>query len=142
VTTATESTTQLADDLVDVRRKLEQLAAEGRVDTLIAMVVDLLARMRDSHNALAMRLANALRELYGRKSQKVTAEQLTSLLKALDKDAPAGAEAAANGTPPAGAESSRASENGSVPQPPEPPKPPRGRGGRAPLPTNLPRRPR
>lgn len=140
MTTATESTIPLSDDLVDVRRTLEQLAAEGRVDTLIALVVDLLARMRDSHNALTMRLANALRELYGRKSQKVTAEQITSLLKALDKDAPAGAEAAANGTPPTGAESSGAFENGNVPQPPEPPKPPRGRGGRAPLPTNLARR--
>jgi len=91
VTTQATSTTPLPDDLLAVRHKLEQLAAEGRVDALIALVVELLARMRDSHNALATRLANALRELYGRKSQKVGREEVSSLLAVLGQDAPASA---------------------------------------------------
>jgi transposase len=86
VTTAAASTSTppLPDDLSDVRRKLEQLGAEGRVAEIIELVIELLARMRNSHNALATRLANALRELYGRKSQKVsTEERKSSLLPAL-----------------------------------------------------------
>jgi transposase len=130
--------TKLPDDLAAVRRKLEQLGDEGRVDELITLVIELLARMRDSHNALATRLANALRELYGRKSQKVRAEDLSSLLAALGPDAPASAVEAATPTPP----SPPPPEGGVVPSPSEPPKPPRGRGGRSPLPDTLPRRPR
>jgi transposase len=126
--------TRLPQDLLDVRRKLEQLGKEGRVDEVIDLVIDLLARMRDSHNALAARLANALRELYGRKSQKVSTEEISSLLAELGKDAPEGAADAAQ--PP---ESGPEDAKGDVPQPPEPPKPPRGHKGRSPLPPHLPR---
>jgi transposase len=142
VTTQATSTTNLPDDLLAVKHKLEQLAAEGRVDALIEMVVELLARMRDSNNALATRLANALRELYGRKSQKVTKEEVSSLLTSLGMDAPASAAAANDGPPPSSPPAScSGSEN--VPQPPEPPNPPRPpRGGRSPLPAHLPRRER
>lgn len=127
---------KLPDDLIAVRCKLEQLGAEGRTDELIELVLQLLVRMRNSHNALATRLAHALRELYGRKSQKVSAEDLSSLLAALGHDAPASAGAAAE------PESPPPSEDGLVPSPPEPPEPPRGRGGRSPLPEHLRRRPR
>jgi transposase len=129
------TTTELPDDLRDVRRKLEQLAVTGRIDDLIELVVELLARMRASNNSLATRLANALRELYGRKSQKVDHETLSNLLNSLGKDAPASAAEAA-GPPPT------APEKGNVPQPPEPPKPPRSGAGRSPLPAKLPRKPR
>jgi transposase len=144
VTTTAPSTTKLADDLRDVRRKLEQLAAEGRVNDLIELVIDLLARMRDTNNALTMRLQNALRELYGTKSQKISTEQLSSLLAALGHEVPASvAEAAtATPTPDAGSTPAAAAEGGTVPQPPERPKAPRGRGGRSPLPKDLPRRQR
>lgn len=123
-----------------MRHKLEQLGAEGRVSEIIEIVIDLLARMRDSHNALAMRLANALRELYGRRSQKVSTEEISTLLAALGKDAPESANDAVS--PPESA--SDAEAGGNVPLPPEPPKPPPKpkRGGRAPLPPNLPREPR
>jgi transposase len=143
-------TTKLPADLGDVRRKLEQLAAEGRVSDLIELVLELLVRMRDSNNALATRLRNALRELYGRKSQKVSTEQLTEMLAALGIDGSKGAEPDAPSSssgegaaetppvPPADAAAANAG-NGAVPQPPEPPKPPRGRRGRSPLPKNLPR---
>jgi len=143
VTTQETSPRELPDDLREVRRKLVQLADQGRIDALIDLVVELLARMRESHNALATRLANALRELYGRKSQKVSSETLSSLLAALGEEVPAGAVEAANGAPPPAQEADATGSNaGQVPQPPEPPKPPRGRGGRSPLPANLPRRPR
>jgi transposase len=144
VTTA--ATTKLADDLRDVRRKLEQLVTEGRVADLIEMVMELLARMRDTNNALTVRLQNALRELYGKKSQKVSQETLASLLAALGHDVPASAAEAASAAPaPDGGAApgvAAASEDGNVPQPPEPPKPPRGRGGRSPLPKDLPRKTR
>jgi transposase len=136
VTTSASTQSKLSDDLIAVRHKLEQLGREGRTDELIDLVIDVLARMRASNNALATRLANALRELYGKKSQKVSAEDLSSLLAELGKEAPASAGEAA--APP----ESAAPAGGTVPQPPEPPKPPRGRGGRSPLPGNLPRRPR
>lgn len=127
-----------------VKRKLEQLATAGRVNELIELVIDLLARMRSTNNALANRLANALRELYGRKSQKITAGDLSALLKTLDDALPPSAADAAKTTsaesnepppPPAPPPS-----EGTVPQPPEPPKPPRNGAGRSPLPINLPRR--
>lgn len=124
-------------DLEDVRRKLAQLAAEGRVPELIELVLQLLVQLRDTNNKLSMRLQNALRELYGRKSQKISTEQLSLLFSELGADVPAGAtEAAGAGAAPA------QPEQGLVPPPPEPPKPPRGRGGRAPLPPGLPRRQR
>jgi transposase len=132
---STTSTSPLPEDLSDVRRTLEQLVAEGRIATMIEIVIELLARMRDSNNALARRLRNALRELYGSKSQKVSTEEIASLLAQLGKDAPEGAVDAMK--PPE-------SNDGNVPQPPEPPKPPSKpkRGGRSPLPKNLPREPR
>lgn len=137
------STAKLPDDLRDVRCKLGELAAQGRVDDLIDLVVDLLARMRDTNNALTVRLQHALRELYGRKSQKVTTEELSSLLATLGHAVPSSAEAAASAPDaPPGTSAPGAHADGVVPAPPEPPKPPRGRGGRSPLPANLPRRQR
>lgn len=127
---------KLSDDLAAVRRKLEQLGAEGRTEELIDIVIDLLARMRDTNNSLATRLANALRELYGKKSQKVSTDDLKKLLAELGNDVPPSAGAAAEPEKPA------PPEGGQIPPPPEPPKPPRGRGGRAPLPKDLPRRSR
>jgi len=152
--TTTEATTKLPADLGDVRCKLEQLAAEGRVSDLIDLVLELLVRMRDSNNALATRLRNALRELYGRRSQKVSSEQLAQMLAELGigeskggtaPDAPSSSSGeGASETPPVppGDAASANAGDGPVPQPPEPPKPPRGRGGRSPLPKNLPRQQR
>lgn len=143
MTTQEPSTRELPDDLRDVRRKLIQLVDQGQLGALIDLVIELLARMRESNNALAKRLANALRELYGQKSQKVSTETLSSLLAALGDEVPAGAAGAVNGAPPpAEAPGATASNDGEVAQPPEPPKPPSGRGGRSPLPAHLPRRPR
>jgi transposase len=137
VTSASPPSTQLPADLADVRRKLEQLAAEGHTAELIELVVALLVQMRDKNTALSARLSKALRELYGRKSQKISTDQLLLLFAELGAEVPAGAAAAASTEP---STETAQPEQGLVPQPPEPPKPPpRRRGGRAPLPEHLPR---
>ncbi|XXT50310.1 IS66 family transposase zinc-finger binding domain-containing protein [Sorangium sp. So ce542] len=133
-----QSQAALPADLADVRRKLEQLAAAGQIPELIELVLGLLLQLRDKNTALSARLASALRELYGRKSQKVSTEQLMLLFAELGAEAPQGAAGSALSSEP-GAEAPPQPEQGLVPQPPEPPKPPRGRRGRAPLPEHLPR---
>jgi transposase len=132
VTSSPQSQAQLPADLADVRRKLEQLAEAGQVVELIDLVLELLIQLRDKNTALTAKLTSALRELYGRKSQKVSSEQLALLFAELAAETPQGAAGDESSPPPQ-------PEQGSVPQPPEPPKPPRGRGGRAPLPAHLPR---
>jgi transposase len=123
-------------DLDDVRRKLEELLGEGRGEELIEIVLALLADVRDTNTALTVRLRNALRALYGRKSQKISDDQLSLLFAALGQEPPEEApKEAEDASPP---ETSPAPD-GPVPQPPAPPVPPRGRGGRAPLPKQLPR---
>ncbi|WP_437544796.1 IS66 family transposase [Sorangium sp. So ce367] len=121
MTSPLQSQAQLPADLADVRHKLEQLAAAGQLPELIELVLGLLVQLRDKNTALSAKLASALRELYGRKSQQISTEQLMLMFAEL------------------GAEAPPQPEQGLVPQPPEPPKPPRGRGGRAPLPEHLPR---
>jgi transposase len=130
--------TPLPADLADVRRTLEKLAVDGCVDDLIELVIALLVEMRDKNTALAARLGSALRQLYGRKSEKISSEQLVLLFAKLGNELSPDAAAAAAGSP--------ASDPDIAPnQPEEPPAPPprnppkRARGGRAPLPAHLPR---
>jgi transposase len=120
------ATTAPSSDLDDVRAKLVELATAGRVDDLIELVVTLLADARQSNTAIQARLQNALRALYGRKSEKLSADQLSLLFAELGDAAPDGAKAIADAP-------------GDVPQPDKPPPPARGKRGRAPLPTDLPR---
>jgi transposase len=127
---------QFPSELDDVRRLLVRLAAEGRVDELIELVVTLLAQMRDKNTALAARLGKALRQLYGRKSERISSEQLSLLFAKLGDEVPPGAAALAGASP--------ASEPEAPPKQPDPertpPAPPkRARGGRTPLPAHLPR---
>jgi transposase len=142
VTTSDITTTKrVPADIDDVRRKLEQLGAEGRIAELIDLVVELLMRACDVNNSLSVRLANALRELYGKKSQKVRSEELSSLLAQVGAEVPeSAAEAAAVGATPEDAAAPSTPDGSVVPPPPEPPKPPRCRGGRSPLPKDLPRK--
>jgi transposase len=127
---ATE-TNQSLDDLKVVRAQLEKLAAQGRMEELIELVIALLVKARNSNTTLTLRLQNALRMLYGRRSEKVTAEQLALMFEGLDKnEVPDGArEALKDEVPP-----------GNVPPPEHDPKPPTGHKGRKPLPGHLPRK--
>lgn len=137
MTSPLSSQAQLPSDLADVRRLLEQLAVEGRVDELIELVVTLLAEMRDKNTALAVRLGKALRQLYGRKSEKISSEQLALLFKKLGDDAPSDAAAATDTPQVSDPQASPDQPAPPVPPPPAPPK--RRRGGRTPLPAHLPR---
>jgi len=67
VVAAASDVSESLDDIEDVRGKLQELAAEGRVDELIDLVVDLLVRVRKDNNNLAVQLKGALRQLYGRR---------------------------------------------------------------------------
>jgi transposase len=124
------------DDIEAVRRKLIALAAEGRTAELIELVIELLIELRNTNTAQAARLTSALRELYGRKSQKVSAEQLNLMLSTLPDQDPAN-------RPPAPAPSDESAPpppaEGSGSEPPERRKRRRDRGGRSPLPKELPR---
>jgi transposase len=124
VTAATEPSA-LPDDVQDVGKLLRAMAAEGRVEALIDLVLRLLFDVRTKNSALELRLQKALRALYGRKSQKVSAEQLALLLGELGAEGPAATAAAGDVE---------------VPAPPALPEaPPKGRRGRSPLPAGLPR---
>jgi transposase len=145
----------LPTDLADIRRMLEKLGAEGRFDDLIELVVTLLVQMRDKNTALTARLGTALRQLYGRSSEKVSTEQLSLLFAQLGDAVPPDAAAAAGVAPEQGAPEAAAAAgaspqtdgsapapgpSGIVPPPSGPAKPlKRARGGRGPLPSHLPR---
>jgi hypothetical protein len=58
-------------DIDAVRDYLMGLVSQGQSAQAIEMLLDLLLRMRDSHTAVSVRLQNALRQLYGRKSETV-----------------------------------------------------------------------
>ncbi|MDI1478874.1 transposase [Polyangium sp. y55x31] len=125
----TSPRTNAPQDLAHVRSKLLSMAEEGRIDELVEVVMGLLARVRDENSALAARLQNALRMLYGRRTEKVSAEQLTLMLDALGKDAPDAARDAIGDEPP--------------PEKPNPePKRPPPHKGRNALPAHLPRKPK
>jgi hypothetical protein len=119
------------DDIEDVRSKLQELAAEGRVDELIDLVVDLLLRVRKDNNNLAVQLKGALRQLYGRRSEKVSGSQLSLLFDQLGKEVPASAQDALSST----------THDEPVTQPPRKPRGLKGKQGRNPLPESLPREP-
>jgi len=119
------------DDIEDVRSKLQELAAAGRVDELIELVLDLLLRVRKDNNALAVQLKGALRQLYGRRSEKVSGAQLSLLFNQLGTEVPDSAHDALASTLPAEP----------VPQPSHKPRPLKGKQGRSPLPEGLPREP-
>ena len=142
----------LPDDLVQVRATLVAMQAEGRHEELLGIVLALLHQVREKNTDLEQRLAKALRALYGRKSEKVSGEHLTSLFEAMglgpdglplppDSPAPTSDEAPADDAPADGApEAGPGPDSGPVPPPAAPPKPPKGKHGRKPLPDALPRR--
>ena len=60
-------------DLDALRALLRTLIEKGQHEELVALVIGLLSDMRDSHDALQVRLHTALRQLYGRRSEKIPA---------------------------------------------------------------------
>lgn len=112
-----------------LRRRFASLVAEGRSDDMIELVLELLDHARRSNDALTARLGQLLRQLAGRKSEKVDPAQLALLLESLGAAVPPSAREAA-------AEAS--AKDDTVAQPEAPAKR-TGHKGRRPLPANLPR---
>jgi transposase len=101
------------EEMEAVRAYMLQLLTEGRGEQAIEMLLGLLGRLREEHSATAVRLKQALRQLYGRRSEKTPASQLQLLLSFLTQQQSAepaavpatadGAQAAAPAAPPADA---------------------------------------
>lgn len=73
------------EDIDAVRGYLKQLLQQGKAEQALEMLLDLLVRMRDAHTATAVRLQDALRQLYGRKSERLDPNQLELFLSELVK---------------------------------------------------------
>lgn len=74
-------------DIEGVRAYVLQMLSQGRGAEAIEMLVDLLARLREAHTSTAQRLEQALRQLYGRRSEKLPQSQLQMLLSFLKDEA-------------------------------------------------------
>ena len=84
--TMTPSGISLRNDIRDLdalRALLISLIADGQRDEAVELVIKLLSDLRDNHDALQVRLQTALRQLYGRRSEKVSPEQLALFEKVL-----------------------------------------------------------
>ena len=108
-----------------LREKLMGLLESGQSDALLDAVVGLVSELQKDNQRLGDRVRELLRKLYGRKSEKVSAEQLSLFFAALDDQAPESAKAAI--------------DKANVPQPEAPPKRVSSHKGRTALPVDLPR---
>lgn len=75
------------DDLDDVRDYLKKLLQQGHTEQALTMIMELLTHMKDVNTAITVRLHDALRQLYGRKSERFVADdnQLELFLSELVK---------------------------------------------------------
>jgi len=127
-----QATQQNTEDLAAMREMLVAMAEEKGAKEVIELLIGLLAQARTSNTQLKNRLEQALRQLYGRKSEKINPAQLSLLLQGLGGSLPEGAQPTATET----------LGDGTVPQPQNPPKKLGGHKPRRELPTNLPREPK
>jgi transposase len=127
-------------DIEGVRAYVLGMLTQGRGAEALEMLVDLLARLREAHTSTVHRLREALRQLYGRRSEKTPASQLQMLLSFLVSEgaAPAAAETAQQAPPSPPAQASAAgAADGTGPQRPARRQAPRGAQA---LPAHLERR--
>jgi hypothetical protein len=75
---------QEVQDLAGVRAMLSKLLADGRGDEMVAMVVGLMEKLLTKNSQLEWRLQAALRQLYRKRSEKVSPEQLALFLSQLE----------------------------------------------------------
>jgi hypothetical protein len=78
-----------------LRRRFAMMVAEGRTSDMIELVLELLDHARRNNDALAARLGQMLRQVAGRKSEKVDPAQLALLLDSLGAAVPESARRAA-----------------------------------------------
>jgi transposase len=86
------------EDIDQVRDYLKQLLQQGRAEQALEMLLELLVRMKDAHTATTVRLHDALRKLYGRKSERLDPNQLELFVSELVKG-PRGDEAPPDNPP-------------------------------------------
>lgn len=121
----------MAPDLTGVRAQLKHLLEEGSHDSLVELVLHLLDNMAQENTRLAFRLQAALRQLYRKKSERISPEQLALFLSVLEQEAASPPEATDSGS--GGASSAAGEEGGSPAAPAKPSKRPKKR----PFPDNL-----
>lgn len=117
-------------NLADVRRLLTEMLAEGRHDEAIDQVINLLLQVLADNTAKAEHIAKLVKALYGRKSEKISPDQLELFLKQ------AAAEEARQ--TPSDPEADYIEDEVAPPQPSPEPRQQR-RPGRNALPAHLPR---
>lgn len=117
------------EDLANMRKVLVSMAEEKGAESVITILMDLLGQARAHNTQLQVRVEQLLRQLYGRKSEKVSTAQLSLLLQELGEQTPKTAEH----------ETRETTGEGDVPQPAERPRRLGGRKPRRELPANLPR---
>lgn len=119
-------------DLDAVRRVFEGLLDSGRRDELLQTILQLFGDLRDKNTQLELRMAQLLKQVYGRSSEKLDPNQLALALAELKAAQAAESPPAPSGGPPT---------DETPPPPKEDPKPPRRKYkpvGRNPLPAELP----
>ena len=121
-------------DVHGVAALLRALLAEGQDEQAIELVVGLLSQLTEKNAELELRLRKALRQHFGRTSEKLSAEQLSLFLSELGQQEQASAASAA--TAPAAQDAAPAPA--SAPGTEQPWKKRKGHG-RRPLPSTLPR---
>jgi transposase len=124
-------------DLESVRDYVMGLLQSGKADQAIDILLSLVARMTEAHNAVSVRLQQALRQLYGKKRERfVSPDQLAFFFGQLLQPSKTDAQPAAAPTP------APAADNDNNNKPPKTkklrgPQPPRGAAA---LPAHLERR--
>jgi transposase len=135
------------NDIEAVRSRLRKLASEGRIDEAIEVLLQMLVQVRDDNTALRVRLHNAIRQIYGRKSEKVDIDQLALAFSDLtsapqvakdivEQDAQESESSESDGDP---EPSNAAGNQDTVPAPERKAKKLTGKRGRQALPDDLPR---
>lgn len=131
-------------ELHAVKQRMQELLAEDRGEELIELVFSMLVQAKEANSQLTDRLHALLRQLYGRKSEKVSAAQMALELEKLGDAVPEGAAAGVGDGAEQASDTAAASADGTVPQPTEPPRRLSNRGktggDRTPFPASLPRR--
>jgi len=126
-------------DMDQVRDYVMALLREGKADQAIEILLGLVARMTEAHNAVFVRLQQVLRQLYGKKRERfVSPDQLAFFFGQLLQPTEAQPDAQPTAEPTAAA----AADNDNTNTPPKTkklrgPQPPRGAAA---LPANLERR--
>ncbi|HEX5750346.1 MAG TPA: IS66 family transposase zinc-finger binding domain-containing protein, partial [Archangium sp.] len=77
------------EDMEAVRAYMLQLLTEGHGEQAIEMLLGLLGQLREAHASTLVRLKQALRQLYGRRSEKTPASRLQLLLSLFTQQQPA-----------------------------------------------------